>query len=289
MVAALLFGAQVAPGLEPAQALPGQPSPGQPVVRSTSAEVRCSPDAGTSDAGTSDFGTLSFGAPHLCAAGSVALRREVAATVDTAVDRVSAIWGTGWSRQVLVIVPSSQQQASQLLGPGVDLDPFAAVATADRVIVNPRTFLTLNQVGRELVLTHEVMHLASRAATGPFTPLWLVEGLADYAGYQQLAVPRSLAAEQVRQQLQQGRRITALPARADFSGSNPSLAATYEQAWLAVLYLAERFGQPRLLALYRTLGRAESSVAAEQAFSAVLGLTPVAFERDWAAQLPGQL
>ena len=279
MVAALLFGALVAPGLQPAQALPGQLSSSQSVVRSTSAVVRCSPDAGTSN----------FGGSDRCAPDSLALRHVVAATVDMAVDRVAALWGSGWSRQVLVIVPSSQQQASQLLGPGVDLAPFAAVATADRVIVNPRTFVTLNQVGRELVLTHEVMHLASRAATGSCSPLWLVEGLADYAGYQQLAVPRSLAAEQVRRQLQSGRRITALPARADFSGSNPSLAATYEQAWLAVLYLVERFGQPRLLALYRTLGRAQSSLAAEQAFTAVLGLTPVAFEQDWVAHLPGQL
>ena len=114
MVAALLLGALVGPGLEPAQALTGQypsgqhPS-GQPVVPGRSAVVRCAPDPGRSDSGASDF----------CAPDSVALRREVAAIADTAVDRVSAIWGTGWSRQVLVIVPSSQQQASRLLGPPV--------------------------------------------------------------------------------------------------------------------------------------------------------------------------
>ena len=220
---------------------------------------------------------------------TAATRRSVAAAVDVAVGRVTAIWGPGWSRRVVVVLPDTQQEASDLVGPGVDLDQLAAVATADRVVLNPQTFLTLSAVGRNLVLTHEVMHLASRAATGPDTPLWLVEGLADYAGYRGLGVPLAVAAGQVTAGLRRGEPVTALPSRADFDGTNPDLAASYEQAWLAVLRIVERYGQDRLLALYRATGAATSPAAADLAFTTVLGTTRSAFEQEWAAHLTASL
>ena len=216
-------------------------------------------------------------------------RRSVAAAVDLAVGRVTAVWGSGWSRRVTVVLPDSQQEATDVVGPAVDLDQLAAVATSDRVVLNPRTFLTLTEVGRKLVLTHEVMHLASRAATGPNTPLWLVEGLADYAGYRELGVPLAVAAGQVAAGLRRGAPVTTLPSRTDFDGANPNLAATYEQAWLAVLRIVERYGQDRLLALYRATGAAASPAAADRAFTTVLGTTRVAFEQEWAAHLTATL
>lgn len=216
---------------------------------------------------------------------TLAARRTVSTAVEVALRRVTAIWGPGWSGRVTVVLPDTQQEAGALVGQGVNLDQLAAVATADRVVLNPRTFLTLTAVGRNLVLTHEVMHLASRAATGPQTPLWLVEGLADYAGYQGLGVPLAVAAAEVRVQLRRGDAVTSLPGRVDFDGINPDLAASYEQAWLAVVRIVERYGQPRLLALYRAIGAAGSPAAADLAFPTVLGTTRAAFEQEWAAHL----
>ena len=236
------------------------PTPGEPAVRGVASLVLGHPD-------------------------TAAARQAVASAVDVAVGRVTAIWGPGWSRQVTVVLPDTQQEASDLLGPGVDLDRLAAVATADRVVLNPRTFPTLSAVGSNLVLTHEVMHLASRAATGPHTPLWLVEGLADYAGYQGLGVPLGVAAAELRAELQRGEAVTTLPSRADFDGANPELAASYEQAWLAVVRIVERYGQTRLLALYRAIGAARSAAGADLAFRSVLGTTRAAFEQEWAAHL----
>ena len=218
--------------------------------------------------------------------GSRALRLDVAADTDLAVQRVTRIWGPGWSRQVVVVVPDTQRQASVLVGGGVELDQLAAVATGDRIIVNPRTFATLNPPGRTLVLTHEVMHLASRAATGAYVPMWLVEGLADYAGYRELGVALSLSAREVRADLRRGLRPTGLPTDDDFAGDNPRLAATYEQAWLAVVQLAEHYGPAKLLAVYRAMGAAPSSSAAAAAFADVLGVPVAAFEREWVARLP---
>ena len=221
--------------------------------------------------------------------GSRALRVGVAADADLAVQRVTRIWGPSWPRQVVVVVPDTQRAASALVGEGVDLDRLAAVATGGRIIINPRTFATLTPPGRTLVLTHEVMHLASRAATGAYVPMWLVEGLADYAGYHELDVALSLSAREVRADLRRGLRPTGLPTDTDFSGDNPRLAATYEQAWLAVVQLAERYGPAKLLAVYRAMGAAPSPSAAENAFAEVLGSTVTVFEQEWVARLPTEV
>ena len=220
---------------------------------------------------------------------SRALRVGVAAEADLAVQRVTRIWGPHWPRQVVVVVPDTQSQASALVGAEVDLDQLAAVATGGRIVINPRTFATLTPPGRTLVLTHEVMHLASKAATGAYVPMWLVEGLADYAGYRELGVALSLSAHEVRADLRRGLRPTTLPTAADFAGDNPRLAATYEQAWLAVVRVAEHYGPAKLLAVYRAMGSAPSQAAAEGAFAAVLGCTVAVFEQEWAARLPTEV
>ncbi len=222
--------------------------------------------------------------------GAEAVLRALATEVDAAVPRVTAVWGSGWSRSVVVVVPGDAEDLAEVV-PGADLRQIAAVALSgpDRVVVNPAAFDRLGAVGRRVVLTHEVTHVATRAASGGQVPAWLVEGLADHVGYLGAGVPVRSAARELRADVRAGRVPTRLPSAADFAGGNPALPQAYEQAWLAVRLLVDRYGRDRVLALYRGLGRAANPAAAEQLVRRQLGMGTAELTARWRRDLVARL
>jgi hypothetical protein len=230
------------------------------------------------------------------------LARTVVAECESAVPRVTAVWGRSWSQRVVVMVPASTAELNRMVPGAGDLSQIAAVATAelvgpassyhpvgDRVLVNSLTFVQLGSVGRRVVLTHEVTHVASRAATGPQVPTWFVEGLADYVGYLGVPVPLAVAAEELQADVRRGRLPRVLPGDGAFDGSRPDLAQTYEQSWLAVTLLARTYGQERMLRLYRDTGADRSRGALERAMRADLRITVRDFTAQWRADLRRRL
>lgn len=196
------------------------------------------------------------------------LAKQVLGHCERAVPHVTGVWGTGWSQRVVVQVPDTAAELSALVPIAGDLTQIAAVATselrtgsgtvpqsfADRVQVNPETFATLSAAGREVVIRHEITHVASRSVTGPATPEWLVEGLADYVGYLGSGIPEAVSAQELRADVRDGRLPADLPSDEDFTGTRADLPQIYEQSWLAVSLVARRFGQDALLRLYRLAG-----------------------------------
>ena len=229
--------------------------------------------------------------------------RRVAAGLDAAVPRVNRIWGTDWSGRVVALVPSSQAELSHIVGGHGDYSQIAAVATAeltdanagyhpvgDRIVINPPTFAKLGSLGRRVVLTHEVTHVATRSASGPAAPAWLVEGFADYVGYQGVQTPYGVSAAELRDAVHRGQLPTALPADGDFDGSNPNLAQVYEQGWLAVSLLADRYGRDGLLRFYRSVGGPGApSSALDGAFASLWGSDLAAFTAAWRRDLQTRL
>jgi hypothetical protein len=202
-------------------------------------------------------------------AGSSALARLVAGEVDRAVPRVDAVWRRPWQHKAIVILPATQAELEALIGE-TDLDQIAAVATAeaaqrddgtaeppvgDRILVNPPNFRKLGPLGRRVVLTHELTHVATRTATSGGVPSWLVEGFADYVGYLGAGVPVRVAASELADDLDSGAKLTDLPSDDDFDATNPDLAQAYEGAWLANRLIAERIGSAGLAAVYAAVGR----------------------------------
>ena len=221
---------------------------------------------------------------------------------EAAVPRVTAIWGTDWLRRVVLVVPDTATELKQLVPDVGDVSNIAAVATAelfdpstgyhpvgDRVIVNPKNFKELGPIGRRVVLTHEVTHVASRGVTGPHQPTWFVEGLADYVGFLHVDIPLSLSALELRKAMRAGRIPTTLPPDSAFTGGSKDLAATYEQSWLAVTLLAERYGRARMLKLYRDIGTGTGNNVVNDAFVRDLHTTVGAFTKTWTASLKHQL
>jgi hypothetical protein len=232
------------------------------------------------------------------------LMEQVASLTAAAVPRVTAAWGP-WRERVVVLVPDDTEELAGLLGPDGDLSRIAAVATAelrggegeydpagDRVLVNPGTFAGLGAVGRQVVLTHEVTHVATRRASGPAVPGWLAEGFADLVGYTGVDLPLSVIAADLAAEVRAGRVPAALPVDADFEGGSPRLAQAYQEAWLAVRLLDERHGRAALLRFYRAVGARRGvapAPAVEDALQAELGTTTAALTADWRASLSRRL
>lgn len=221
--------------------------------------------------------------------------RDYAELADRAVPAVTDAWGPEWTRRVVVLVPASLEGMAGLLGsPASSYRGIAAVTTgaigtegpapADRVIVNPDAFGLLGDSGRQVVLTHETAHVATRAHTTASTPLWLSEGFADWVGYRGGDRDPAETAPELAYAVSQGEVPGALPEDEDFgfSGDADGLARAYEGGWLACRMIAEHWGEERLRAFYRTVGaHASREGAVETALHKVLDTTPEAFTLQW--------
>ncbi|MEU5362786.1 hypothetical protein ABZ354_04670 [Streptomyces sp. NPDC005925] len=218
-----------------------------------------------------------------------------AGLADRAVPAVSDAWHTTWARRVVVLVPKSLKGMAGLLGsPASEYRGIAAVTTgetrardtapADRVVVNPDAYGALGPVGRQVVLTHETTHVATRADTSPATPLWLSEGYADWVGYRGTDRTPQQAAPELAAALTEGRLPTGLPEDDDFGfdGDANALARAYESGWMACRMIAARWGEERLGAFYRAVGdHGSRDGAVEAALSRVLGTTSKEFLGAW--------
>ncbi|RAG85386.1 hypothetical protein DN069_12060 [Streptacidiphilus pinicola] len=229
------------------------------------------------------------------------------AEADQAVPNVSGVWGGGWGQRTVLIAPQTADQFGTLLG----ADPaaftgIAAVCTGelgaadarrtDRITVNPGAWDGLNALGRRVVITHETTHVATRAQTERWTPRWLSEGVADWTGY--LGTGRTPA--QTTPELgaavsaagpNASRLFAALPRDAAFDGGAPgtALQQAYQKSWFACRTVVERYGQPKLVALYAAVaaggrdGTLAPDAVLDRALRATLGIGTAAFTARWRA------
>ena len=205
---------------------------------------------------------------------------------DEAVRDVRAVL-PDWNGRLVVEVPTSQVQLDRLLdaAPGA-YDSIAAVtATVDgslspsspvHILVNPEVFGKLGEEGSQIVMSHEATHVAVNAATSTM-PLWLLEGFADYVALARTDLPVSVTASQILAEVRRDGPPRALPGPDDFDPSNKLLGTSYESAWLACKYLAEQYGERRLLEFYEHVDQGGS---VETAF-ADLGTTQPEFTGQW--------
>jgi hypothetical protein len=228
---------------------------------------------------------------------------EYRSLADHAVPAVSDAWGTDWTRHVVVLVPASLDAMAGLLGsPAASYRGIAAVTTgeaggsgsapADRIIVNPDAYALLGSVGKQVVLTHETTHVATRAHTTAATPLWLSEGYADWIGYRGTGRTPTQAAPELYRAVEDGDLPTALPTDKDFGFSSEAtkLAQAYEGGWMACRMIQDRWGVDQLGKFYRAVGaHRKRSGAVEDAMKSVLGVTPADFTAEWRDYLKAQL
>lgn len=189
---------------------------------------------------------------------------RVSEEADAAVRSVREVWRHPWSEHAVVVLPSSQEHMAVLLGrpEHSGLRQIAAVTTGlfdeqgargDRILVNPGTFRTLRDVGRQVVLTHEVAHVATRESTKEAPPAWLSEGFADYVAYRDASLPPAIVAGDLLDDVRSGLHLEQLPTASDFDTGRGDVAGAYEGAWLACRFIAQREGVDKLVAFYRDM------------------------------------
>ncbi|MBJ3807411.1 hypothetical protein [Streptomyces flavofungini] len=229
--------------------------------------------------------------------------RRYAELADRAVPAVRDAWRGDWPGKVVVLVPKSLDGMADLLGaPASGYQGIAAVTTgeaggsgrtpADRIVVNPEAYGVLGDLGKQVVLTHETTHVATRAQTSRATPLWLSEGFADWVGYRGTDRTPRQAAPELRRAVVDGRLPAALPEddAFGFSGDAGGLARAYEGAWLACRMIAEEWGEGKLRAFYTAVGaRGQRAGAVEGALRDVLGTTEEDFTGRWRDYVREQL
>ncbi|WP_182875778.1 hypothetical protein [Microbispora sp. H10670] len=333
------------------------PDPLSPLLSQARAAVREQPGMWTGASVARGERAVVVGAPRRLVA-------EVARLAGRADRTVTRVWGEHGG--AVILVPRTEEQAAALAAPAV-VGGLAAVATGDRVIVQPAAFARLSAIGRQVVVTHELTHVA---ASGPrAVPMWLLEGFADYVGYLDSGLPVHVVAAELAAELAAdpragggagaegapqagaepgaapgtesagtesagtesagtesagtesagtesagtesagtesagtesagtesagtesagtgagpaaGTPLARLPEPADFA-ARPAQA--YEEAWLACRYIAARFGERRLVALYRAALREDADAALRN----VLGLTTAELTRLWRSSVRAEL
>lgn len=237
--------------------------------------------------------------------------RRYAALTDRAVRTVDRYWGGGWRRPVVVVVPESVDQMAQVLGRGgtTGLDQLAAVTTgeidrvggvaapvntADRVVINPDAFDSFaDDRNRQIVLTHEMTHVATRGTVLVSPPLWLEEAFADFVGYQDSGVSRATIAADLLAEVRRGRGPDRLPTQDAFDPGKGKVDDAYVASWLALTMIEETRGASGVVAFYRTAAGLEEAPPAGEATQeaclarayARLGTDAEGFRRQWLAYL----
>ena len=252
-----------------------------------------------------DFGPLTVAtgvssvvlAPQADAGRATAL----AADADRAVAAVNRVWAAPWPRRVAVVVASSPAELSTVAASTVTADA-SAVTVSDprdpltqqlpglRIVLNPAHFDGLTAAGTDIVLRHEITHVATASATGQASPRWLVEGMAEYVANLTSGIPVGRAAAELRTAIGHGHVPTALPSDEALQDA-ATAAQSYEQAWLACRLIALRAGQGGLERFYRLVGASASApeAAVSSAMHSVVHESTAQFTRRWRAYLLGQL
>lgn len=198
----------------------------------------------------------------------------------------------GWRGRLVVEAPVSEEQLHQALAaPAGQYANIAAVTTSVdgslvpgtpvHVFLNPRVFDALGPRGAQVVVSHEATHVATDATLAE-VPTWLLEGFADYVALAHAGIPVGTAAAQILDRVRKQGPPDRLPTAADLDPRAAGLGATYEEAWLAARFIAQEYGERRLVTFYRQVSDG-TSVA--DAFRGVLGTTEAAFVARWRADL----
>jgi hypothetical protein len=231
--------------------------------------------------------------------GDELLAGRLEAAAERAYGQVAATWNGRWEHKVVILVPHDQAEAERLVG-ARDLSRVAAVAASsiesgpvhrvlgNRIVVNPANVRDDNRLILQIVVTHEMTHVATRTL-GEGQPLLLAEGFADYTALRALGLPLAATRPDLARAVREGRFDGRLPGDAAFHGAGAALA--YDEASSFCRWVASSYGEDRLRALYRafTGPRKPDAAGLDLGIRHALGISEAAAQARWAAWVRQQL
>jgi hypothetical protein len=231
--------------------------------------------------------------------GQEDLARRLLRVADRAYAQVRDAWTGPWERKAVILVPRDQDEAERLVG-ARDLSRVAAVASSsvesgavervlgNRIVVNTNNVVRYNDLNLQVLITHEMTHVATRTLGGG-VPLLLVEGFADWAALKPIGYPFAATRPALAGEVRGGRFDGELPSDPEFRGREAGVA--YEEGSAFCLWVAETFGDRKLQALYRKFAGPDppSPTRLDRGFRQVLGISHRTAERRWAAWVRDRL
>jgi hypothetical protein len=235
---------------------------------------------------------------HPCGSniGCLSSSRDVLPLAERALRRVDLYWRAPWHKRVVIVVPTTLRALAAMLQTTYDLDNFVAFATAavdvdegfdyvgERILFNPESIAHRPEDQVLTILSHELTHVATRPHSGPFVPVFVEEGIADYIGHDADAAALQFFDALVAEGGFDGR----LPGDIEFQiGSGTDIYTSYQEAHSATRFFVERWGFARLERFYKEVGRpavapGTTRYHVDRALRATIGIGLHAFERAWA-------
>ncbi|QNE22468.1 hypothetical protein F1D05_36920 [Kribbella qitaiheensis] len=217
-----------------------------------------------------------------------ALGAKIAKSSEGAVEAIRRHWPRPWNGAVMVIAMREPRVMSLLWTAGTgdgwtiaakavslyDGEPFSVKTTAPvgaRIVVNPALRLRTD----EDLLVHEMTHVAT-ASIGWRTPIWLVEGLAEYVRCRSVEDDPHWTVDPYRKRVRTKYlpSLKSLPSSADFDANSDR---AYGLSWWTTEYLASKEGTKALAALYADLSAHNTTpVAYDAIIKKHTGKTPAA-------------
>jgi hypothetical protein len=237
---------------------------------------------------------------HPCGKGPCAsLGEDFLELAEAGLERARRYWLGPWDERVVVLVPRSGNELERIIQSTFDLENFVAFAystvdvttgvdyTGHRIIPNPKAFSGRAEDSVLQILAHELLHIATRNSAGPFVPIFVDEGFADYAGND--AAPEGLAFFNA--DVAGGAFDGRLPEDFEFTvGDGTEIYRNYQKAQSAVRYFVDRFGLEAFNRFYRRLGRIEIAPGTarfhiDRALRATTGMTYERFQEAWTSSI----
>lgn len=235
---------------------------------------------------------------HPCDGGDACARLPdgTPALLDSALALARRYWPGPWPKRVGVVVPDSVGELRRILQASFDLSEFIAFAystvdkgryTAPRVVLNWRTLENRSASSIQRVFAHELVHVGTRASSGPYVPIFVDEGMADFASNQGSA--SSLAFFDF--QRAAGAVDGTIPRDYEFTtGDGTDIFLSYQSAQSAIGFFVQRWGLDAFQRFYKRLGRERSGPGTADfhvsaAMRRTIGVGLRRFERAWADSL----
>jgi hypothetical protein len=212
---------------------------------------------------------------------------------ERALDRVDQRWPLAWHQRVPIYAPSSTEELRRIIQATFDLDVFVAFAysgldrargwdlVGHRVILNWPNFSRFPDTTQEDILTHELLHIATREYNGPAVATWVDEGVAEWVSGD---TDDSYLTEAVVERTFDRR----LPRDFEFiTGPDDAILGAYQESSAGARYAVEQFGPDEVADFYRLLGRARvapgtSRYHVDRAMQATWAVPFDAFQARWA-------
>lgn len=231
---------------------------------------------------------------HSCDApiGCVEVPDGLLALAERALSHVTPYWRQPWSKQVVVLVPSSEAELQRMLGVSFDVSSFVAFAfgtSAPRIVINPPSLEGRPDESLLTILTHELLHVATRPRSGRFTPLFVEEGFADYVGRSN--DPGAL--DLLESEITSGRFGGTIPQDSEFTtGSDSDIFLKYQESQSAIAFFVENYGLKKFVRFYNRLGAIDvaagtSGYHVDAVLEKTIGIGFAEFEERWADSLRG--